>query len=82
MSKMKQIDRLEYIIQKLRSNSYTVHELKKTIDEVSLISLRQIQRDLLEINKIISKSEKLIIFKKIKFLNRPFGKDLSLFEKK
>lgn len=61
---MKQIDRLEYIIQKLRSNSYTIHELKKTIDKVSLISLRQIQRDLLEINKIISKSEKLIIFRK------------------
>lgn len=61
---MKQIDRLEFIIQKLRSNSHTIHELKETIDKVSLISTRQIQRDLLDINKIISKNEKLKILEK------------------
>ena len=47
MSNMKQTDRLHFIIEQLRDNALTIHDLKKKIDLLYCsISLRQIQRDL------------------------------------
>lgn len=65
MSKMKQTERLHFIIETLREGSQTIHELKQLIEERSApISVRQIQRDLNEIDKFLPREEKLISYRR------------------
>lgn len=60
MSKMNQIDRILFIIELLKDNSLTIHDLKRNIEKrYSKISLRQIQRDLEDIIKFLSKDESI-----------------------
>lgn len=55
---MKQIDRILFIIELLKDNSLTIHDLKRNIEKrYSKISLRQIQRDLEDLIKFLSKDE-------------------------
>ena len=62
---MKQIDRLHFIIEQLRVKALTIHELKKNIDLLySSISLRQIQRDLIEIEKFLTNQEEMKTFRR------------------
>lgn len=57
---MKQTDRIQFIIEHLRANAHTIHDLKKLIEEKwSSISVRQIQRDLYEVDKFLFQDEKL-----------------------
>lgn len=65
MSKMKQTERLHFIIETLREGPQTIHELKQLIEERSApISVRQIQRDLNEIDKFLPREEKLISYRR------------------
>jgi predicted DNA-binding transcriptional regulator YafY len=65
MAKMKQIDRLYFIIENLRVNPLTIHDLKKKIEVIySTISLRQIQRDLIDVEKFLSKDESIKTFRR------------------
>lgn len=62
---MKQIDRLHFIIEQLRDKALTIHELKKNIDLLySSISLRQIQRDLVDIEKFLASHEVMKTFRR------------------
>lgn len=62
---MKQTERLHFIIETLREGSQTIHELKQLIEERSApISVRQIQRDLNEIDKFLPREEKLISYRR------------------
>ena len=62
---MKQTDRIHFIIETLREGSQTIHELKQLIEERSApISVRQIQRDLNEIDKFLPREEKLISYRR------------------
>jgi predicted DNA-binding transcriptional regulator YafY len=62
---MKQTDRIHFIIETLREGSQTIHELKQLIEERSApISVRQIQRDLDEIDKFLFREEKLISYRR------------------
>lgn len=62
---MKQTERLHFIIETLREGSQTIHELKQLIEERSApISVRQIQRDLNEIDKFLPRDEKLISYRR------------------
>ncbi|MCF8274245.1 MAG: WYL domain-containing protein [Flavobacteriaceae bacterium] len=62
---MKQIDRLYFIIENLRVNPLTIHDLKKKIEVIySTISLRQIQRDLVDVEKFLSKDESIKTFRR------------------
>ncbi len=57
---MKQTERLHFIIETLREGPQTIHDLKKNIEgQWSAISVRQIQRDLDEIDKFLFREEKL-----------------------
>ena len=65
MSHVKQIDRLHFIIEQLRGNALTIHDLKKNIDLLySSISLRQIQRDLVDIEKFLASHEVMKTFRR------------------
>jgi predicted DNA-binding transcriptional regulator YafY len=65
MSYMKQTDRLHFIIEQLRNNALTMHDLKKNIDLLySSISLRQIQRDLVDIEKFLTNQEVMKTFRR------------------
>ena len=65
MSYMKQTDRLHLIIEQLRGNALTIHDLKKNIDlHYSSISLRQIQRDLIDIEKFLTNQEEMKTFRR------------------
>ena len=62
---MKQTERLHFIIETLREGPQTIHELKQLIEERSApISVRQIQRDLNEIDKFLPREEKLISYRR------------------
>lgn len=62
---MKQIDRLHFIIEQLSDNALTIHDLKKNIDLLySSISLRQIQRDLVDIEKFLTNQEEMKTFRR------------------
>ncbi len=62
---MKQTDRLHFIIEQLRNNALTMHDLKKNIDLLySSISLRQIQRDLVDIEKFLTNQEVMKTFRR------------------
>lgn len=57
---MKQIDRILFISELLKDNSLTIHDLKRNIEKkYSKISLRQIQRDLGDLIKLLSKDESI-----------------------
>lgn len=62
---MKQTDRIQFIIKTLREDVQTIHDLKRLIDQKwGAISIRQIQRDLYEIEKFLSQNESLNSFRK------------------
>ena len=62
---MKQTDRLHFIIKQLRNNALTIHDLKKKIDFLYCsISLRQIQRDLVDIEKFLTNQEEMKTFRR------------------
>jgi predicted DNA-binding transcriptional regulator YafY len=65
MSKMKQTDRLKFITEKLRVNALTIYDLKENIESnYSKISLRQIQRDIIDVEKFITNQEVIITFRR------------------
>jgi WYL domain len=64
MSEMKQTDRIRFIIDNLKINSFTIHDLKEKIEaNFSSISIRQIQRDLLDVEKFLNEDEIINTFR-------------------
>jgi predicted DNA-binding transcriptional regulator YafY len=62
---MKQIDRLHFIIEQLKDHALTIHDLKKKIDFLySAISLRQLQRDIVDIEKFLTNHEEIKTFRR------------------
>ena len=65
MSKMKQTDRLKFITEKLRVYALTIYDLKENIESnYSKISLRQIQRDIIDVEKFLTNQEVIITFRR------------------
>ena len=62
---MKQTDRLHFIIERLRNDALTIHDLKSNIElHYSSISLRQIQRDIVDIKKFLTNQEEIKTFRR------------------
>lgn len=61
---MKQTDRIRFIIDNLKINFFTIHDLKEKVEaNFSSISIRQIQRDLLDIEKFLNEDEFINTFR-------------------
>ena len=80
---MKQIDRILIIIDLLRSKPASLAEIKNFLEENSaMVSLRQIQRDLLEVEKIIYNNEKIITFRNKQIKYYKIEKEINILAKK
>lgn len=80
---MKQIDRILLIIDLLKSRPASLNGIKSFLEEnKSMVSLRQIQRDLIEVKKIINNSETIITFRHKQTKHYKIEKEINVLAKK